>query len=115
MLEFAEAAHDPQTCPTCIQANQSTASDDIGEIPLADGPTPTGSVTGSLSNTTNSGDNATAINTLMLGNKWDIADPTTETLTYSYYNGSVPYPTSQSDYGASEGSCCVSAVNREFL
>ena len=66
MLEFAEAAHDPQTCPTCIQANQSTASDDIGEIPLADGPTPTGSVTGSLSNTTNSGDNATAINTLML-------------------------------------------------
>ena len=109
MLEFAEAAHDPQTCPTCIQANQSTASDDIGEIPLADGPTPTGSVTGSLSNTTNSGDNATAINTLMLGNKWDIADPTTETLTYSYYNGSVAYPTSQSDYGASGGLPVASA------
>ena len=109
MLEFAEAAHNPQTCPTCIQANQSTASDDIGEIPLADGPTPTGSVTGSLSNTTNSGDNATAINTLMLGNKWDIADPTTETLTYSYYNGSVAYPTSQSDYGASGGLPVASA------
>ena len=87
MLEFAEAAHDPQTCPTCIKVNQATSSEVTGEIPLADGPTPTGSVTGSLSNTTNSGTNATAINTLMLGNKWDIADPDTETLTYSYFNG----------------------------
>ena len=70
MLKFAEAAHDPQTCPTCIKANQSsTSNSDIGEIPLADGPSPTSSVTGSLNNTTNSGDNATAINTLMLGSK----------------------------------------------
>ena len=103
MLEFARAAHDPQTCPTCIKANQSGTSNNEGEIPLAIGPSPTGSVTGSLNNTTNSGDNATAINTLMLGKKWDIADPTSETLTYSYYNGSVAYPTSQSDYGASGG------------
>ena len=109
MLEFAEAAHDPQTCPTCIKANQSSTSNNEGEIPLADGPSPTSSVTGSLNNTTNSGDNATAINTLMLGKKWDIADPTTETLTYSYYNGSVAYPTSQSDYGASGGLPVASA------
>ena len=109
MLEFAEAAHDPQTCPTCIKANQATSSEVTGEIPLADGPTPTGSVTGSLSNTTNSGTNATAINTLMLGNKWDIADPDTETLTYSYFNGSVAYPTSESDYGASGGLPVASA------
>ena len=80
MLQFAEAAHDPQTCPTCILANQSSSTESGGEIPLADGPSPTTSVTGSLSNTTNSGDNATAINTLMLGKKWDIADPTAETL-----------------------------------
>ena len=109
MLEFAEAAHDPQTCPTCIKANQSSTSNNEGEIPLADGPSPTSSVTGSLNNTTNSGDNATAINTLMLGKKWDIADPTSETLTYSYYDGSVPYPTSQSDYGASGGLPVASA------
>ena len=109
MLEFAEAAHDPQTCPTCIKANQSSTSNNEGEIPLADGPSPTSSVTGSLNNTTNSGDNATAINTLMLGKKWDIADPTSETLTYSYYNGSVAYPTSQSDYGASGGLPVASA------
>ena len=109
MLEFAEAAHDPQTCPTCIKANQSSTSNYEGEIPLADGPSPTSSVTGSLNNTTNSGDNATAINTLMLGKKWDIADPTSETLTYSYYGGSVAYPTSQSDYGASGGLPVASA------
>ena len=109
MLEFAEAAHDPQTCPTCIKANQSSTSNNEGEIPLADGPSPTSSVTGSLNNTTNSGDNATAINTLMLGKKWDIADPTSETLTYSYYDGSVAYPTSQSDYGASGGLPVASA------
>ena len=61
MLQFVEAAHNPQTCPTCILANQSSVSDTEGEIPLADGPSPTTSVTGSLSNTTNSGDNATII------------------------------------------------------
>ena len=91
------------------QSESKLSSNNEGEIPLADGPSPTGSVTGSLSNTTNSGTNATAINTLMLGNKWDIADPTAETLTYSYYNGSVAYPTSQSDYGASGGLPVASA------
>lgn len=74
-------AHSPKTCPICM--SQSGASD--GLEPLAAPATNTTNVTGAVAS--NSG--ADYIENLRLSAKWDLSAG--ETLSYSYYTGSVPY------------------------
>mgnify|MGYP001261207707 CR=1 FL=1 len=95
MVTLSHATHNPETCAHC--AAQKLYPDDIGSKlqPLEATVSNSSSAAsiGSESNSTSSGANSTAINTLMLSTKWHIDGA--DQVSYSYYTpnpGTNDYP-----------------------
>jgi flagellin-like hook-associated protein FlgL len=90
MSDFLLNIHDPASCPICAQGAQSDSfSDEIdpsGATPYDAAATNTSNVTGS---STSSASGDSNIETLRMGPIWDLSAG--ETLSYSYYDGSVAY------------------------
>ena len=82
--DVINAYHSPKTCPICQQtANQAV----VGyETPLA---APTDNATNSVGYDSVSASGTSYIDALNSMSKWDLADG--ESLSYSYYDGTVPY------------------------
>ena len=96
MGEVLVSAHNPATCPICAAGNQAgsneSASQDFASasgdsvVAYAGAATNTSNVTGG---TTSSASGVSYVETLRMGPMWDLSAG--ETLSYSYYDGTVPY------------------------
>ena len=95
MVTLSHATHNPETCAHC--AAQKSNPDDIGSqlqpLEATVSNSSSAASVGSENNSTSSGANSTAINTLMLSTKWHIDGA--DQVSYSYYTpnpGTNDYP-----------------------
>ena len=95
MVTLSHATHNPETCAHC--AAQKPNPDDIGSqlqpLEATVSNSSSAASVGSENNSTSSGANSTAINTLMLSTKWHIDGA--DKVSYSYYTpnpGTNDYP-----------------------
>ncbi len=100
LMEIFAASHNETTCPHCLAAQQSNLDGLASPIDLGATSTTT-SYTPEVRATTASSSSDSQVNTILGGNKWNISAD--GTLTYSFYEGTVPYPTTYNTGSVSDG------------
>ena len=91
LMEIFAHSHNESTCPHCLQA----ASISGGEQPIEIATSSTSGATADKGATTSSTSLDSQVETIRSGYKWNVSS--SDTLSYSFYEGTVPYPTTYND------------------
>ena len=91
MSEIFQNSHNPSTCAHCLAA----AADNGFESPVALATSSTSGATADKGATLIGSSGDSQVETIRKGVKWNIG--ASDTLSYSFYEGTVPYPTTYND------------------
>ena len=97
LMEIFANSHNESTCPHCLQASSSSR----GEQPIEIATSSTSGATADKGATTSSTSLDSQVETIRSGYKWNISD--SDTLSFSFYEGAVPYPTTYNDGNTASG------------
>jgi flagellin-like hook-associated protein FlgL len=97
LMEIFAHSHNESTCPHCLQASISTS----GERPVEIATSSTSGATPDKGATSSSTSLDAQVETIRSGSKWNISG--SDTLSYSFYEGTVPYPNTYNDGNTSSG------------
>ena len=97
-VELFNHSHNPQSCEHCLANAQIAASSQTDTPILSEVPsTTTNEVTGATTSISTS----SSINSILMSSRWDLSGD--DTLTYSYYDGSVAYDSNYNAAGLNLG------------
>jgi len=99
LMEIFANSHNENTCPHCLAAASSTGGDFDQAVEIA-----TSSTTSASPDKTATSAGASLdpqVEAIRKGYKWNISG--TDTLSYSFYEGTVPYPTTYNDGATASG------------
>lgn len=97
LMEVFANSHNESTCPHCLQASISSG----GEQPVEIATSSTSGATRDKGATTSSASADAQVETIRSGSKWNLTN--SDTLSYSFYEGTVPYPNTYNGGDTSKG------------
>jgi hypothetical protein len=99
LLEIFANTHNEATCPHCLAAASSNNDEFEQAVEIAT--SSTGGATPDKTSTTVGTSLDSQVETIRKGRKWNIS--ASDTLSYSFYEGTVPYPTTYNDGTTASG------------